>query len=69
MGRGSGFRTDADVSSIPPISPYGEISPVGAGRLAFQAVPSWVISGSSLLRRSLCPPSSLHPPFVHLLLA
>ena len=40
---------DADVSSIPPIIPYGGFSLSTAGRLAFGTVPSWVMGGLSLL--------------------
>jgi hypothetical protein len=46
MGVGS---NDADVSSMPPIIPYGGFPPSTAGGLAFQAVPSRIVSGLSLL--------------------
>src|SRR5262249_55617445 len=40
---------DADVSSIPPYHSVRRVFPSTAGRLAFQAVPSRIISGLSLL--------------------
>src|SRR6478752_1053106 len=44
-------------------------APATAGRLAFRAVPSWMISGLSLLPACAVRQSSLHPPFVHLVVS
>jgi hypothetical protein len=52
-----------------PRSPFHfvrRVFPSTAGRLAFQAVPSWIIKPAPGMRR---PTSSLHPPFVHLVVS
>jgi hypothetical protein len=59
---------DADVSSIPPIIPYGGFSQYG-WKAGF---PSGAFLGDQRLKPApgiRRPSSSLHPPFVHLVVA
>ena len=57
---------DADVSSIPPYHSVRRVFPSTAGRLAFQAESSQIVSGLSLLPAYAVQTFGLHPPFVHL---
>ncbi len=53
----------------PPYHSVRRVFPSTAGRLAFQAVPSQIVSGLSLLPAYAVQTFGLHPPFVHLVVS
>ena len=60
---------DADISSIPPIIPYGGFFPSTAGGLAYQTRPSRHVNQLKPAPGMRWPTTGLSSPFVHLVIA